>query len=110
MAKTWKQRLVKESKKLDKKLCELTSFIEGEHGEFDKLREVKRDLLITQHSAMTTYSNILEMRMRVEGLTDVEECDECDEARDELKKAFKNLFENMHVEMDKVKDEDGRNS
>ena len=60
MAKTWKQRMVKEAAKLNAKLEELDSYLEGDHGEFDKLDEPDRDLLMTQHSAMTSYSNILE--------------------------------------------------
>ncbi len=74
MAKTWKDRLVKEERKLNDKIDELASFIEGRHGEFRALKEVDRDLLMTQHAAMMTYLNVLAMRMKRLGLLETEKC------------------------------------
>ncbi len=69
MKKTWQDRLVKESDKLGKKLDKLTEFIGGDKDSpFCKLNEAKRDLLVAQHSAMHTYHNILDIRMKREGL------------------------------------------
>ncbi len=111
MAKTWKQRLVKEAAKLNAKLEELSSYLEGNHGEFDKLDEPDRDLLITQHAAMTTYSNVMEMRMKRYGLIDAEECDECQKAKKKINEMIQGIFQNMRVELDEIdKDDDGRNS
>ncbi len=110
MAKTWKQKMVKEAAKLNAKLEELNNFINGEHGDFENLLEPDRDLLITQHSAMTSYSNVLEMRMKLHGLIDTEECDECTEAKKKINEMIQSIFQNMKVELDEIKEEDDRNS
>ena len=72
--KTWQDRLVKEEKKLDLKVEALASFIEGEYGKFDELPESDRDLLMAQHAAMTTYLNILAVRMKKHNLMECETC------------------------------------
>lgn len=97
MAKNFKDRLVKEYKKLNIKETELTSFIEGSHGNFINLPEPDRDLLMTQHALMVAYINILDMRMKRLGL---KECDECKKAKDDLS----GLLSKM------LGEDDGRNS
>ncbi len=112
MAKTWKQRLVKESAKLNTKIVELDSYISGNHGEFSELKEPDRDLLMVQHATMAAYSNVLEMRMKRYKLSPLEdECDECEEKREEINDMFKEIFENISIKLDEIeKEEDGRNS
>ncbi len=101
--KTWKDRLVKEEKKLNLKVDELASFIEGEHGDFNELPEPDRDLLMTQHAAMTAYLNILAMRMKRLGLL---ECEDCGKKKD----AFAKFIESMISQAEPIdeKEEDGR--
>ena len=89
MAKNFKDRLVKEYAKLNKKTDELESFIEGNHGEFNKLPEPDRDLLMTQHALMVAYINVLEMRMKRLGL---KECDECKKAKDDLSELLSKML------------------
>jgi len=102
MAKTWKDRLVKEEKKLDKKVDELESFISGTHGNFKDLPEPDRDLLMTQHAIMVSYLNILAMRMKRLGLL---ECEDCKEKM----KGLNEFIESM-INQTEEKEEDGRNS
>lgn len=85
MAKTWKDRLVKESDKLDKRLNELTSFVAGTHGEFEKLPEPDRDLLMTQQAIMTAYFNVLILRMKRLGLM---ECEDCGKKKEKMVNIF----------------------
>ncbi len=102
--KTWEDRLVKEEKKLDLKVEALASFIEGEYGKFEELKESDRDLLMAQHASMTTYANILVMRMKKHNLM---ECESCLKKRD----AFGEFIEAMISQSEPIKDdEDGRNS
>ena len=68
MAKTWKDRLAKESKKLRERTNKLTSYIENEDSGFRELDEADKDLLITQHATMVAYENILAMRMKRAGI------------------------------------------
>ncbi len=71
MKKTWQERLIKESDKLEKKLDKLTIFIGGKKDSpFYKLNEAERDILVAQHSAMHVYRNILDIRLKREGLKD----------------------------------------
>ncbi len=110
MAKTWKDRLVKEERKLSDKTDELASFIEGEHGEFDKLLEPDRDLLMTQHAAMTAYLNVLAMRMKRLGLLDCEDCEEIEassKTADAIIGMMKIIAKNRKFNEDS---DDGRNS
>ena len=112
MAKTWKERLIKEERKLDKKVDALTAFIEGDYGIFDKLPESDKDLLMAQHAAMMAYFNILTVRMKKLGLKECE-CEEVQLPGDKL--------ENLLALVDKIiaagkskkqkeDEEDGRNS
>ena len=95
--KTWKDRLVKEEKKLDKKVDTLSAFIEGEYGNFDELSEIDQDLLMVQHAAMTTYLNILTIKMKKHGL---KECHKCKKAKDDLSELLNEM----------LGEDDGRNS
>ena len=111
MAKTWKERLIKEERKLDKKLNALTSFIE-EDEYFETIPESDRDLLMAQHAAMMAYFNILTVRMKKLGLKECE-CEEVQLPGDKI--------ENLLALIDKIiaagkskkqkeDEEDGRNS
>ena len=111
MAKTWKERLIKEERKLDKKLNALTSFIE-EDEYFETLHESDRDLLMAQHAAMMAYFNILTVRMKKLGLKECE-CEEVQLPGDKTK-SFLALVDKI-IEAGKSKkqkedEEDGRNS
>ncbi len=110
MAKTWKDKLVKEERKLNDRIDKLASFIEGEHGEFDKLLEPDRDLLMTQHAAMTAYLNVLAMRMKRLGLLDCEECKEVkvsNEIADTIVDMMRIMAKNRKLNED---NDNGRNS
>ena len=118
MAKTWKDRLVKEEKKLNKKVNALAAFIEGEYGNYAELPEEDRNLLMTQHAAMTTYLNILAMRMKQHGLMDCEECPEKKETKtpitkiDSLEDFLNHIAKEIVKKKEKTQDtgeEDGRN-
>lgn len=56
------QRMHDELTELDAKLEKLTAFTNTEA--FKELPEIQRDLLIAQSTAMATYCNILNMRIK----------------------------------------------
>ncbi len=94
MAKTWKDRLIKEEAKLDRKVDELTSFIE-EDEYFDTLKESDRDLLMAQHAAMTAYLNILAIRMKRHGLLACEDREKQKTVLDDFMESFLNNTKEM---------------
>ncbi len=94
MAKTWKDRLAKEEKKLNKKVDKLAAFIEDD-GVFDALKESDRDLLMAQHATMVAYLNILTIRMKKHKLIVTEE------AGKKLKEAV-NIFDEISFELDEI--------
>ena len=111
MAKTWKERLIKEERKLDKKVDALRAFIE-EDEYFDTLPESDRDLLMAQHAAMTAYFNILTMRMKKLGLKECE-CEEVQLPGDKLENLLAivdKIIEAGKSKRQKEDEEDGRNS
>ncbi len=112
MAKTWKDRLTKEYNKLGDKIDKLEEYVNSDFSGFNELQEPDRNLLITQLTAMVTYHNILEMRMKRHGLI---EC-ECEEVKlpDYKMGNFLDLVDGI-IEAGKSKkqkedEEDGRNS
>ncbi len=62
--KTWKDRLVKEQSKLNKKIDKLYRFLEEEGEDYKKLLVLDQDLLMTQHAAMVAYLNVLDIRLK----------------------------------------------
>jgi len=56
-------RMKKEKKKLKKKIEKILDFMEN-NSEYKNLSQFDKDLLTSQGSAMITYSNILEIRIR----------------------------------------------
>ena len=103
MAKTWKDRLAKEEKKLNKKVDKLAAFIEDD-GVFDALKESDRDLLMAQHATMVAYLNILTIRMKKHKLMPTEK------SMKSIEEAV-NIFDEISLEIDEIKEEeDGRNS
>jgi len=73
MKKTWQERLLKEENKLNKKVNKLAAYIEEPSSKFDELDEWDRDLLMTQHAAMTAYLNVLTMRVKSHNLRSEED-------------------------------------
>ncbi len=105
MAKTWKDRLEKEYKKLNNKIDKLDDYVNDELSDFDELPEPDKDLLVTQLTAMITYYNILKMRMKRAGLIDCE----CEEVKVPFD-AFNDFIDGLAKSLIDEKEEDGRNS
>ncbi len=105
MAKTWKDRLAKETSKLEKKLRKLSSFIGEEDGAFDALPQIDRSLLIIQNTAMATYANVLRTRMEIHDIDDCE-CEEIDTSNIKVG----SIEDFVNDLLTSAKEEDGRNS
>lgn len=57
----YQERVIEEKTALDKKIADLTTFLQGRL--FGTLDRIDRELLLTQHEHMASYSATLEQRI-----------------------------------------------